>query len=227
MGQQHPIHMPRLLLVEDDAISQSYFRAVLEALPARVDAVASQAGALAAVARHEYDLWLIDLSLPDGQGEDLLQQLRRQQPLVPALAHTADTDPALRAPLLDAGFRDLLIKPIQASMLAGAVRAALDPGEPQDWDNAAAATALNHNLANVHALRGLFLDELPGARAEVLSCARAHDSAGLRTRLHRLQASCGLVGASRLAAAVESLRRSPESPVALDHFDSAARALLG
>ncbi|MBD9369029.1 response regulator [Xanthomonas sp. XNM01] len=226
MGQQHPLRMPRLLLVEDDAISQTYFRAVLESLPAQVDVVASQAGALAAIERADYDLWLIDLSLPDGQGQELLARLRRQRPQVPALAHTADADPALRQPLLAAGFRDLLVKPIQAVALTSAVRSALTSDRP-DWDNAAAASAMNHNMANVQALRGLFLDELPGARADVLSSARAGDNERLRARLHRLQASCGLVGASRLAEAVESLRRSPDSAIALDRFDSAARALLG
>ena len=128
---------------------------------------------------------------------------------------------------LQAGFRDVLVKPLATAELAGAVRSALaDAGDLPDWDNAAAALALNHDPANVQALRRLFLEELPGARDEVLSSARRGDAGALRSRLHRLQAGCGLVGARRLGAAVELLRRTPESMTALDRFDHAARDLL-
>ena len=37
MEPRRPPSLPRVLLVEDDTISQAYFRAVLEALPAAVD----------------------------------------------------------------------------------------------------------------------------------------------------------------------------------------------
>ncbi|WP_372013061.1 response regulator [Pseudoxanthomonas sp. 10H] len=228
MEQRNPSAPPRILLVEDDTISQAYFRAVLEALPATVDAVASQACAVARADAVRHDLWLVDLTLPDGSGVDLLGRLQARWPQSPpALAHTADADPAVRLPALQAGFRDVLVKPLATAELAAAVRNALaEAGGLPDWDNAAAAAALNHDPANVQALRRLFLDELPGARDEVISSARRGDAGGLRARLHRLQAGCGLVGARRLGAAVELLRRTPESRIALERFDSAARDLL-
>jgi DNA-binding response OmpR family regulator len=220
--------LPRILLVEDDAISQAYFTAVLEALPAEVDAVTTQASALARSETIRHDLWLIDLTLPDGTGADLLHRLQARWPQSPpALAHTADSDPASRLPALRAGFRDVLVKPLATAELTGAVRDALAEGRGlPDWDNAVAAMALNHDPANVQVLRRMFLDELPGARADVLDSAHRGDAGGLRARLHRLQASCGLVGARRLGAAVERLRRTPESHSALEHFDHAARDLL-
>jgi len=220
--------LPRILLVEDDTISQAYFRAVLEALPATVDAVTTQACAIAQGEARRHDLWLIDLTLPDGQGTDLLRRLQERWPQPPpALAHTADSDRSLRDRALQAGFRDVLIKPLATAELAGAVRNALiEAGGLPDWDNASAAIALNHNPANVQALRRLFLDELPDARDAVLNSAQRGDAGALRARLHRLQAGCGLVGARRLGAAVELLRRTPESRTALERFDHAARDLL-
>lgn len=228
MEPHDPPQRPRILLVEDDTISQIYFTAVLESLPATVDAVASRACALARAAGTRHDLWLIDLSLPDGSGTDLLRQLRERWPdPPPALAHTADVDPAVHRPALEAGFETVLVKPLATAELAGAVRAALaGAGGLPDWDNAAAAAALNNDAANVRALRGLFLEELPAARAEVLASAGRGDTAALQARLHRLQAGCGLVGARRLGAAVEALRRTPGSGAALARFDEAAHDLL-
>ncbi|MBB6065143.1 CheY-like chemotaxis protein [Pseudoxanthomonas broegbernensis] len=228
MELRDPPTLPHILLVEDDTISQAYFRAVLESLPARVDATATQACALARARATRYDLWLIDLSLPDGTGTELLAQLLDRWPQPPpALAHTAEAGPGPRAEALRAGFGDLLVKPVSSAGLAAAVRTALAAGVAlPDWDNAAAAIALNHDPANVKALRRLFLDELPGAHAAVVDSARKGDAATLRARLHRLQASCGLVGAPRLADAVESLRRTPESHAALERFDHAARDLI-
>lgn len=228
MRPPDPPKLPRILLVEDDTISQVYFRAVLEALPATVDASATGASALALAGSQGHDLWLIDLTLPDGSGIDLLRQLqRRWQRPPPALAHTADADPALRAPALDAGFRDVLVKPLSSADLSAAVREALtDAGGLPDWDHAAASAALNHQPVNVQALRQLFLAELAEARQQVLEHVRDGDSAALRARLHRLQASCGLVGARRLGAAVEHLQRTPGSRAALEDFVHAAHALL-
>jgi len=220
---------PRVLLVEDDAISQVYLRAVVEALPAWVDSATTQTRALQQAEAVRHDLWLIDLSLPDGNGTELLRLLRQRCPQPPpALAHTADADPAVRAAALAAGFRDVLVKPLATTELSSALRATLaESVDLPDWDNAAAAAALNHDPANVQALRRLFLDELPGARAEVLRSARSGDAAALRARLHRLQASCGLVGARRLGAAVETQRRTPDSHAALERFDRAVRDLTG
>ena len=85
---------PRLLLVEDDAISCRFLQATLEALPAHVDIAESLASALETETGHE--LWLLDANLPDGSGIALLQALRLRSPSIPALAHTADDSAALR-----------------------------------------------------------------------------------------------------------------------------------
>ena len=111
---------PRLLLVEDDAISCSFMRAALEALPAEVDAVDSMAAALALPGDHA--LWLLDVNLPDGSGTDLLWKLRSRFPGTPALAHTADDSSRLHAELRAAGFNDVLVKPLSAAQLQQAVR---------------------------------------------------------------------------------------------------------
>ncbi|HBN53507.1 MAG TPA: hypothetical protein DD456_05580, partial [Stenotrophomonas sp.] len=113
---------PRLLLVEDDATSQGFFRTALEALPATVDVAASVAQALQMGGATRHDLWLIDANLPDGTGQELLQRLRALHAGVPALAHTADNGAGTRQSLRDAGFERFLAKPMTRADLLDAVR---------------------------------------------------------------------------------------------------------
>ncbi|WMJ70086.1 response regulator [Stenotrophomonas sp. 24(2023)] len=230
---------PRFLLVEDDIISRGFFKAALETLPADVDTADSLASALARARHGVHDLWLIDVNLPDGDGAQLLAELRRLQPDTPALAHTADGDTTLHSGLRSAGFSDTLVKPLGRDQLLKAVRRALvnspgtDAGEPSrlptevgDWDETAALAALNGQRNHLIALRELFLAELPGVRDAVEQAVYRHDEPSLRSQLHRLQASCGFVGAARLARAVRQLHHRPESHQAQDGFRAAVAALL-
>lgn len=95
-----------------------------------------------------------------------------------------------------------------------------------DWDEAAALSALNGQQHHLNALRELFLAELPGTRDAVDSALQVSDDQALRSHLHRLQASCGFVGAARLAGAVRLLRGDPHSSTAQTQFHAAVAALL-
>ncbi|MGB3394530.1 MAG: response regulator [Stenotrophomonas sp.] len=232
MNTQKQANPPRLLLVEDDATSQAFFHATLMALPAIVDTAASLADARQLARANRHALWLIDANLPDGTGAQLLHYLRTLQAGVPALAHTADTSPETRQTLLQAGFGRVLLKPLTGSALLASVREALGNMAPAaaadtpNWDESVALQALNGQGAHVIALRELFMNELPGARAAVSSALQQHDTGALRAQLHRLQASCGFVGASRLGRAVRQLHQAPDSDMARRQFDAAVNALL-
>ena len=246
-----PTTMPRILLVEDDPASRAFLTAAAEALPSVVDAAGDCAHARHLAARSgDHDLWLFDANLPDGTGAQLLASLRAAAPRVPALAHTASRERADLDPLLAAGFLEVLVKPITASALQGTLRrvlaqapaaTAIDAtrtdadtadvasptcGKLPNWDDAAALAALGGEQAHVDALRRLFLDELPGQRRAVAVALAAGDVEGAGRELHRLRASCGFVGAARLAAAVRGLQAQPRSADALQRFDAAAGDLL-
>ena len=231
----HPVP-PRVLLVEDDPTSRAFLSAVVRALPAQVDCADSIAAALA-LADAPHALWLLDVQLPDGDGRDLLARLRARRDGVPALAHTASTEPALHAALIAAGFAEVLVKPMTAVALATAVKRALgstpdgsaDGGDDHVagaqplWDDDAAGRAMNFNQMHVDALRRLFQDELPSARAMIIAAADAGDRAAVVAGLHKLRASCGFVGAARLAAAVAALQCEPLSSMLVADFDQVAR----
>lgn len=228
---------PRILLVEDDPTSCAFLMAAAEALPASVDAADSLATAHVLAATHDYDLWLIDANLPDGSGIELLRQLR-ERASTPALAHTAARDRSELDPLITAGFVEVLVKPLSGVQLQGALRRILGQpvveadappptcGKLPVWDDQAALGAMNGNRTHVDALRKLFLGELAGQRDAVLAALQADDEDTVRSQLHRLQASCGFVGAARLGEAVLELRDASRSPATRERFAHAAADTL-
>lgn len=229
--------VPRVLLVEDDPTSRAFLTAAVEAVPAQVDGADSLAAAMALGASQDYQLWLFDAHLPDGSGIDLLARLRRSHPATPALAHTATGESEVRERLIASGFSEVLVKPLPAAAVRGAIRrlldlpdcdaplaaAATDEVTAPVWDDDTAARALNGNRAHIASLRGLFVQELPSARRSILAAAQLGNLDALRGELHKLRASCGFVGAARLAQAVQALQAQPDSAQWLERFDRAAQ----
>ena len=216
-----PPGLPRILLVEDDAVSQAYLAAVLEALPATVEAVASAGAALQAVARERdgHVLWLVDAHLPDADGATLLARLRPLAPWTPAIAHTASRERDEIDALLAAGFGQVLRKPIAAATLRAAV------GDTLHGRIAVAETQAPVHW-NVALLQQLLLDELPGQQAAVGGALAAGYHVAAAGVLHRMQGACALVGARGLDAAVRALQRAPGCAIALEAFNQAIAALL-
>ena len=224
-----PGTMPSILLVEDDRISATFLSAALATLPARVHVAEDCAQALAASG--PFDAWLIDANLPDGSGTWLLQHLRETDAAARALAHTADATAATRDALLQAGFAEVLIKPLSAQALVDALRAALrggsdEPHDAADWDDRAALTALAGNPEHVASVRQLFLSELPTTRSACLAAFDRSDHAALRAQLHRLQASCGFAGATALAAIASRWHAAPADRDLRAAFAAACARLL-
>lgn len=225
-----PGTMPSILLVEDDRISATFLSTALATLPARVHVAEDCAQALAASG--PFDAWLIDANLPDGSGTWLLQHLRETDAAARALAHTADATDAMREALLQAGFAEVLVKPLSAQALVRALRAALGgTGGPThedvtDWDDRAALKALAGNAEHVASVRQLFLSELPTTRSACLAAFDRSDHAALRAQLHRLQASCGFAGATALAAIASRWHAAPADRDLRAAFAAACARLL-
>lgn len=225
-----PNALPRLLLVEDDPVSATFLHDAAAALPAWVDVAANIADAIEMSGPQAHDLYLIDANLPDGRGEILLQRLREHGIATPALAHTAARDASIHERLLAAGFIEVLLKPLGVDEFHAALRRHLGMppsacNTPPDWDDGAALAALGQQ-SHVDALRALFLKELPGQRQRIEAAATAGDAAAVRAELHRLAASCGFVGAARLADAVRALQAAPLDAGLLERLASAMADLL-
>jgi len=115
----------RLLLVEDNARLASLIREGLDRQGFAVDWCETVDDAGHALKINDYDLMLLDLGLPDGEGLDLVRGLRRQQDMIPLLVLTARGGLDDRVKGLDAGADDYLVKPFQIPELAARCRALL------------------------------------------------------------------------------------------------------
>jgi DNA-binding response OmpR family regulator len=225
----------RLLLVEDDATSAAFLEQALGALPAEVDVAGDIAQAKKLAASTSHALWLVDAHLPDGDGLDCLRALRSVAQ-APALAITAGAAREELDALCAGGFLEVLLKPVTMSMLLATVtrllgmpgansqaaRTPLHFGKLPAWDDERALAAIGGNAAALEKLRRMFLLELMDQRQELGAAQQRGDAAAVRALVHKLRASCGFVGAARLAQAVESLHAAPLEPLSLRDFDFAA-----
>lgn len=126
----------RVLIVEDDAGIAGGLVAMLKTSGYAVDHCATVAHAWAALSSEAFDLMLLDLGLPDGEGGELLQRVRRQpagppgqprlpHPDLPVLIMTARDAVPDRIAGLDQGADDYLVKPFDADELLARMRVAL------------------------------------------------------------------------------------------------------
>ena len=114
-----------ILLVEDNLRLQELIEQALRGAGYRVDLATTVAELLAAAASVQYDLLIVDLMLPDGDGLDAIRTLRARRSSVPILIMTARGSIDDRVRGLDAGADDYLIKPIHQAELLAHVRALL------------------------------------------------------------------------------------------------------
>jgi DNA-binding response OmpR family regulator len=115
----------RILLVEDDAAIAGTVGDALRSEGYDIDVASTRqrAGAAADVAR--YDLIILDLGLPDGDGLELLRRWRGGDRAVPVIAVTARGGIEDRICGLDAGADDYIAKPFEMGELSARVRAVL------------------------------------------------------------------------------------------------------
>ena len=115
--------MIRVLLVEDDRELRTTLRdaLALEGYDVSTAASLSEGMALWTHARSGPDLVVLDLGLPDGDGEALLAALRRRE-ATPVLVISARQADGQKIRLLDAGADDYLVKPFSVGELLARMR---------------------------------------------------------------------------------------------------------
>jgi len=111
-----------VLLVEDDRHIRRFLRTSLETEGWRVFEAETLRQGLVDAATRKPDLVIADLGLPDGDGVDLIRQVRTWS-RVPVIVLSARSDEDDKVRALDAGADDYIEKPFGVSELLARVRA--------------------------------------------------------------------------------------------------------
>jgi CheY-like chemotaxis protein/HPt (histidine-containing phosphotransfer) domain-containing protein len=214
--------MKKIAVVEDNPDNRLLVRVILEPLYEVTEYETGFAG-LEGLQRERPDLVLLDISLPEMDGPEVLRRIRADANLkdLPVIALTAHAMSGDREKYLNAGFNDYVTKPIvDEAVLLDAIRKLLS-GSP----SAAPAAAnmprqLEAALENLRRLGGakfaaemidLFFEYTRTKLIEARQAYAAGNGDGLAKAVHPIKSSAGNVGAARvaeLAAQIEHAART-------------------
>ena len=151
----------RILVVEDHAIAAKIAQQVLAQLHYQVDVAESAKIALTLLKKNYYDLVLMDIGLPDTNGEELTHQLLLQpdkhNPSLPVIGLTAHIDAGNTRRCIDAGMSAVYAKPLTTEKALEIVHAFI----PEHTQLPSSAPSLH---AEVDIFKGLAILDINRAR---------------------------------------------------------------
>lgn len=115
---------PLILIVEDEPPIRRFLRASLSDAGYRFNEAESGAEALRQAAHQPPDLVILDLGLPDLDGQEVLRQLR-EWCSAPVIILSARDQESQKVRALDSGADDYVVKPFGVGELLARIRAAL------------------------------------------------------------------------------------------------------
>ena len=217
-----------VLVAEDNVVNQQVAVGILTALGYRADVVADGVEAVEAAGRTPYAAVLMDCQMPEMDGYQAAQAIRRREGAgrhTPIIALTADVLRDARAKSLAAGMDDHITKPLKREDLsavldrwAPGVVAAGSPGAATD---AQSQSALDHAvLDGLHKLKrdgmadlakkvsDLFIQDTPRQLIDLRDSVQQGDSVRVAKLAHRLKGSAANLGADgmvRICTQLEAL----------------------
>jgi two-component system sensor histidine kinase/response regulator len=231
----------KVLVAEDNVVSQQVARRYLEAIGCNVVVVENGNAAVDACARQEFGLVLMDLQMPKMDGIQATQEIRRQERLgrhVPILALTAKSASDELARCTAAGMNGLLTKPLDIARLRQALdrfglarrtlelptQSAAEPGEPvnEPVDLMMLHAKFSGDRGFVRRLCQTFVTATSHSLEELDSAVAAGERMRVRLLAHRVKGGGSSVYAHRLAAIAANIESAaltvpmPELLAALD-----------
>ena len=117
-------NLPRVLLVEDELPIRKFVGAALEGADFQIDSVGTAQQALQHAAQQPPDVVILDLGLPDMDGQDVIRRLREWL-TAPIIVLSARDEDQQKIAALDNGADDYLTKPFSTGELLARIRVAL------------------------------------------------------------------------------------------------------
>ena len=187
-------HAPdaQVLVVDDTPVNLAVIRGLLKKTHVQIDTAESGREALQKAAAQPYDVFFIDHMMPDMDGIETLQELRKLPGLAdkPCVALTANAISGAREMYLEAGFSDYLSKPVDGAKLEELLMACLPKEKLRDPAQTAAPLRGHGRKATI-----LIVDDDP------LVCKLAGDILGKR---YRVEACHSGADAARVAEELRS-----------------------
>ena len=124
--------LPHVLVAEDNTLVADAMRLLFEETGHRVTTAGTIADVVRAASNDPVDLLLLDLGLADGNGLEVLDQLRAREALPRvSVALTGRDEPEVIERCRAAGCREVLLKPVPVGELLRKSRVWLDATEGQ------------------------------------------------------------------------------------------------
>lgn len=122
----------KVLIIEDSQELAKSLRLFLELENNYVECAYDLATASDYISVTHFDIILLDIMLPDGDGRDFLRSVRARNKNIPVIVMTARSEISDRVDLLDIGADDYIIKPFEFVELEARCRAVLRRHSGQD-----------------------------------------------------------------------------------------------
>ena len=197
----------KILLAEDSLVNQKLALGLLHQRGHHVQVANNGKEAVAAVAKGQFDLVLMDVQMPEMDGLEATALIRTRQSgsgyHVPIIAMTAHAMKGDREVCLDAGMDGYTSKPIRANKLFEAIEEVLAdrtsdtlqtaPAPHVNWPRALDVVQGDHDL--LRELVIAFLEECPRFRQDIRVSIDQQDHALLHRASHTLKGSMRYFGA--------------------------------
>lgn len=207
-----------VLLAEDDLIVQMVTKRVLEQAAYSVELVANGHEAIKALTSADYDLVLMDGSMPVMDGFEATRIIRDVNSAVrwhgiPIIALTGLTTEADRERCIRAGMDDYVSKPVDPGVLIATIEHCLDkkPDDTTSLSQQHTKEKQNGNNDFRDTLIDKFLEEVPQVVTDLQAAIGQEDVIRLKDIAHRLRGPTDLLGAATLSARSSALEKAAKT----------------
>jgi PAS domain S-box-containing protein len=212
----------RILVAEDNATNRLLLGTRLGRAMHRVDLVETGRQAIEAVRDRDYDLVLMDMQMPDLDGEGATRAIRTLEGprgRTPIVALTADALPEFRERHMACGLDDYLTKPVDWNALERVLRRFAPAGvRSPPLPDAAPVAAMREDLGD-DVWRAVAEIYWPKALADLDACeagVAADDAPAWRAAAHSLKGAAASLGFEGISARCAALERCDTAAQARD-----------
>jgi PAS domain S-box-containing protein len=226
----------RVLVAEDNVVNQQVVMGFLDRAGHAAVVVRTGGEVLTALERHDFDIVLMDVQMPELDGLETTAAIRKKErstgrhvPIVALTAHVVKGD---EERCLEAGMDAYVPKPLRARELFAAMERALEQGQRLPVEEGEGPAIEEDRLLErvggdrkaLEQLIGLFLDDAPRQLELIRLAIDAGDARALRTAAHSLKGAVSNFAASAATQIAGRLQQMGER-AELDEADASVTAL--